>query len=516
MDPCGFRTLLGDCVANAEDPQPGPPPAVKRERRDGALPALVALRPNSPPPAPWAWEPTPVATATPYVADAEAAPTSDPRGTVTAHPPAKAQGDSQPTGQNGPPENSQWGLLMQLPAAAPSSVPDNPQPDPPAGPQASLPAVAENIAPPSRSEQPLQDPESNQDSFTRAVHSPARDASVRGISAGPEAGTELAFTARMRLPEPDTAGGIPPAAPAPSPAAAAPPLAIRPEAGPESWRKPAPEVFGQNDQSAATIPNSGAAQNGSSPDGEPSQHKNDPQPTLPESTPPPPAWANDVQNPEATHRALPTTTETGHPISLSKKPDPDAFSGGTHNSAPPPAATDGSGKMPVGVSLTAESPATPASGPAPAPTAAPAADARTASDANSETPPQLPQGVSHDVALRLASGPNSVDIRMAERAGEIRVTVHTLDHSLADSLRAGLPDLVDRLRQTGYQAEAWHPQPGQSRRGGEDASSFQQHSPGGGQDGRHPPPQQPQPRKNQPRWAGEWNLSLDPAEEHER
>ena len=38
-----------------------------------------------------------------------------------------------------------------------------------------------------------------------------------------------------------------------------------------------------------------------------------------------------------------------------------------------------------------------------------------------------PPPVSHDVSLRLADGQNNVDIRMSERAGEIRVTVHTPD-----------------------------------------------------------------------------------------
>jgi hypothetical protein len=123
--------------------------------------------------------------------------------------------------------------------------------------------------------------------------------------------------------------------------------------------------------------------------------------------------------------------------------------------------------------------------------------------------------VSHDVALRLDDGQNNVDIRMAERAGEIRVTVHTTDHDLASSLRADLPDLVGKLRQSGFQAEAWRPtaaapQTGADRRGGDDRSG-QQDSSGSRREGRQPQNQQQQ--RNPKRWDGEWQSSLDPAQE---
>jgi hypothetical protein len=118
--------------------------------------------------------------------------------------------------------------------------------------------------------------------------------------------------------------------------------------------------------------------------------------------------------------------------------------------------------------------------------------------------------------LHLADGESSVDIRMAERAGEIRVTVHTPDHDLADALRADLPDLVGKLRQSGFQAEAWRPaaatQSDAGRRSGSEGAPSQEHSPGGRRDGRQPQPQR-QPQKDQSQWAGEWNSSLDPAQE---
>ncbi len=135
--------------------------------------------------------------------------------------------------------------------------------------------------------------------------------------------------------------------------------------------------------------------------------------------------------------------------------------------------------------------------------------------AEAEPPEPAAQPVSRDVSLHLADGESSVDIRMAERAGEIRVTVHTPDRDLANSLRADLPDLVGKLRQSGFQAEAWRPASTASdagRRGGSDGSPYQEHSPGARKDGRQPQPQQRQ-SKDPSRWAGEWQSSLDPAQE---
>jgi hypothetical protein len=148
-------------------------------------------------------------------------------------------------------------------------------------------------------------------------------------------------------------------------------------------------------------------------------------------------------------------------------------------------------------------------------TAGSAAEVREAGAARPVEPEPLPAPpVSHDVSLRLADGQNNnVDIRMSERAGEIRVTVHTPDGNLANSMRSELPDLVGKLRQTGYQAETWRPaappQTDGERRSGAD-SSPQQHSTGGRRDGRQ---QQQQQQQNQPRWVGEWNMSLDPGQE---
>ena len=145
---------------------------------------------------------------------------------------------------------------------------------------------------------------------------------------------------------------------------------------------------------------------------------------------------------------------------------------------------------------------------------APAQAASQTSPTVVDPPEQAPQPGPRDVSLHLADGQGGVDIRMAERAGEIRVTVHTPDGDLANSLRADLPDLVGKLRQIGFQAEAWRPAaaPDAGRRSHSDGSPSQEHSFGGRRDGRQQQPQQQQP-KNQSRWAGEWQSMLDPAQD---
>jgi hypothetical protein len=124
---------------------------------------------------------------------------------------------------------------------------------------------------------------------------------------------------------------------------------------------------------------------------------------------------------------------------------------------------------------------------------------------------------SRDVSLHLTSSGSSVDIRMAEHAGEIKVTVHTPDHDLANFLRTDLPDLVGKLRQGGVQAEVWRPAGGTqsdaAHRGAADASPFQDHQSGARRDGRQKQSQQEQPNKDRSRWSGEWQSSLDPVRE---
>ena len=69
----------------------------------------------------------------------------------------------------------------------------------------------------------------------------------------------------------------------------------------------------------------------------------------------------------------------------------------------------------------------------------------------------------HAIDIRVG-GPDSqgVDVRVSQRAGDVQVTVRTPDTGLAQSLRDHLPELSDRLSQTGVHNEIWQTTPTQT------------------------------------------------------
>jgi hypothetical protein len=101
--------------------------------------------------------------------------------------------------------------------------------------------------------------------------------------------------------------------------------------------------------------------------------------------------------------------------------------------------------------------------------------ARGVPQATAETasrPPERPEAppIPAEEAAPKAAGPlkdlsvqvkqpnqESVELRVAEREGELHVAVRTGDAELAHGLRQGLPELVDRLDQGGFRTEAWRP-----------------------------------------------------------
>ncbi|MBM3747504.1 MAG: hypothetical protein FJW34_17090 [Acidobacteria bacterium] len=98
-----------------------------------------------------------------------------------------------------------------------------------------------------------------------------------------------------------------------------------------------------------------------------------------------------------------------------------------------------------------------------------------------------------------------VQVRVVERAGEIKVAVHTPDTELAQSLREQLGELVQRLARTGYHTETW--QPGEAHQaglrqpdlGGEhDTPGGRQGDPQGSQ--QHQSRQHRQQHQDRPRW----------------
>jgi hypothetical protein len=64
----------------------------------------------------------------------------------------------------------------------------------------------------------------------------------------------------------------------------------------------------------------------------------------------------------------------------------------------------------------------------------------------------------NDISLQVTQpGAQKVEVRVVQQSGELRVAVHTGDSDLAHGLQQGLSDLVGRLQEPGFRAEAWHP-----------------------------------------------------------
>ncbi len=134
----------------------------------------------------------------------------------------------------------------------------------------------------------------------------------------------------------------------------------------------------------------------------------------------------------------------------------------------------------------------------PAPAAAAPAD-RTMETRLSQDQPKS-AATAHDMRFAMGAGDQRVEVRVAERGGEVHVDVRTPDERLAGSLRDDLPSLTAKLESAGLRAETWH---GDSSGGAgrerqqETARSMEsqssQEQPG--QDGRRqqddPPPQRP-------------------------
>ena len=72
--------------------------------------------------------------------------------------------------------------------------------------------------------------------------------------------------------------------------------------------------------------------------------------------------------------------------------------------------------------------------------------------------PQTPVVRSQTIDLKVSGADSSqVDVRVSQRAGDVQVTVRTADGDLAQSLRQHLPELSDRLAQTGVHGDIWQP-----------------------------------------------------------
>ena len=68
-----------------------------------------------------------------------------------------------------------------------------------------------------------------------------------------------------------------------------------------------------------------------------------------------------------------------------------------------------------------------------------------------------PPAAIRSLEFQLDSNQGRVAIRLADRAGDVKVDVRTADNRLASALRGELPELAARIEQSGYRAEMWHP-----------------------------------------------------------
>ena len=154
--------------------------------------------------------------------------------------------------------------------------------------------------------------------------------------------------------------------------------------------------------------------------------------------------------------------------------------------------------------------------PGPAPAAATARTAVVHTPAAAENQGK-PTEALKDISLQVGPGSNDkVQVRMVEQAGELRIAVHTDDTDLAHGLRQGLPDLVGRLQDNGFRAEAWRPAgatpaltatpesknaDNNTHNGDSQPQGWSQQSGGGQQN-------QNQNHFNRPRWVEEMESSL--------
>ena len=98
--------------------------------------------------------------------------------------------------------------------------------------------------------------------------------------------------------------------------------------------------------------------------------------------------------------------------------------------------------------------------------------------------PDMPTtGAARDIALRLSADDNSaVEVRLSEHAGEVRVVVRSADPQMAESVRAQLPELMDKLGARGFETEIWRPQQSSATERGGSESNPQSGSRDGGRD----------------------------------
>ncbi len=125
-------------------------------------------------------------------------------------------------------------------------------------------------------------------------------------------------------------------------------------------------------------------------------------------------------------------------------------------------------------------------------------------------PPAAQTSTNHDITVRIPDATaQGTAVRFVERGSEVHVSVRTGDAEMAQALRGGLNDLVNRLQDGGIRTEVWQP--------GSDSSSSQDdpHHPFADRDssngnssssGSHS--EQESSQQNKPRWVEELEGSI--------
>lgn len=107
-------------------------------------------------------------------------------------------------------------------------------------------------------------------------------------------------------------------------------------------------------------------------------------------------------------------------------------------------------------------------------------------------PPDVPKTTPtlRSVALEFTpDGAQDIRLRLTEHAGDVHISLHAADPSLAGKLSEGVHDLVGSLSQAGYDAQAWTPDQGRRQQ--------------------QPPEQQPETRRGPQGEAADFSAVID-------
>jgi hypothetical protein len=219
------------------------------------------------------------------------------------------------------------------------------------------------------------------------------------------------------------------------------------------------------------------------------------------------ARLNTTTNPTAEEEFSPAQESSPARITPAKEPPgADLEEDASGGSAAPPA-TSGAGEFAPAEPVLSSPPPGPQRAESPAP-------AQPLEQVAAAEQPQAPKPAAEplkQLSIQLGQGQQErVDLRVVERGGEVQVAVRAANPDVAQGLRQGLTELVGRLEQNGYRAEAWRPggtvtavsEPGGARHA---STEFQNH---GSPQQRGSSPQQERQQgnpnqSNRPKWVEE-------------